>query len=87
MQNKFWETYQQCLTAAVAANPSEYMLRPGETPEQYAARVAPKMERAGVRGCDWRGAGFRRTATALGVKFTQAALIAAEQAAAQEAAA
>ena len=75
MPNIFWETYQRCLAEAVTAKPEEYMLNPGETAAQYAARVAPKMQAAGMAGVNWSSPGFRRTAKALGVKFTRTALV------------
>lgn len=75
----FWTVYQQHLAAAVAKNPSDYALRPDETPEAYAARVAEKM-RATVRERSLHAVNvtgspaFRATAKHFGVPHTYKAL-------------
>ena len=45
-KEQFWTAYAAALSDDVAKHPQDFALAAGETPESYAAKVAPKMRRA-----------------------------------------
>jgi hypothetical protein len=72
----FFDVYVEELRVSVEKNPSEYALRPDETPQQYAKRVGEKMVAAmradrGVKGINTETPSFRRTCKRLGIGYNQ----------------
>ena len=77
----FFEVYRAELLRSVAARPSDYMLRAGESPEDYARTTGDKMVAAmrrgqGVGGVDTNSTTFRRTCKRLGIPCTRASMTA-----------
>jgi len=74
-QTRFAEIYTEELQRAVAAHPDEYWLHAGETPDAYAARVAPKMVYAFIKGgANKDGHAMKATCKRLGIKHTYTAI-------------
>ncbi len=75
----FSDAYRASLSAAVESDPSQYAIAQGETPSQYADRVASKIlskiESGGHYSINYDSPGFRRTCKALGIKFTRKAIL------------
>ena len=70
---RFWDVYETELARSVEKTPSAYALKPGQTANEYAALVRPKMQAAGMAHCNLSNA-FRRTAKRLGIPYTRKAL-------------
>ena len=76
---KFVEAYAEGLAKAVTAKRFRYALRPGDTPETYAVRVACTvhafLERDGhVGAVHTDGLGFQYACTALGIQCSEQAI-------------
>ena len=72
------EAYAQGLCLAVHAHPHRYALRPDDTPETYAVRVAVTtaglIEQSGLQMLQTESVGFRRACALIGVEHSEEAL-------------
>ncbi len=74
----FIEAYAAGLAAAIKKRPHNYALKPDDTPESYAIRVAVHtaglIEQYGMQFLNTEADGFRRACNLLGIEHSEAAI-------------
>ena len=74
----FLEAYAQGLCLAITKRPHKYALKPDDTPESYAVRVAIHtaglIEQYGMQFLNTEADGFRRACKLLGIEHSEAAI-------------
>lgn len=76
---QFSEAYRACLLDAVRMFPTEYAIKKGETPEEFADRCATRIL-AVIAGPDpfrvsYQGIAFKKTCTVLSIRYTRKAIL------------